>query len=226
MIRFHRVTKRYGPRVTALADVTVNIAKGEMVFLTGPSGAGKTTFLRLIYAADVPTEGQVLVAGRNVSKLKESSVPFLRRNVGVVFQEFRLLPDRTIFENVALSLEVVDTPRDALRRKVMAILGHVGLQAKMDEYPASLSGGEQQRAAIARALVNEPAIVLADEPTGNLDASMTDQIIGLLCDVNLRGATVVLATHNEELLRRYATRVLALEHGRLISSLGEEAGRR
>ncbi len=222
MIRFHRVTKHYSGRVTALSDVTVNIAKGEMVFLTGPSGAGKTTFLRLIYAADTPSEGQVLVAGRNVAKLKDSSVPFLRRNIGVVFQEFRLLADRTIFENVALSLEVVNTPRDALRRKVMAILGHVGLQAKMDEYPASLSGGEQQRAAIARALVNEPAIVLADEPTGNLDASMTDQIIDLLCDVNLRGATVVLATHNQELLRRYAKRVLHLERGKLVSILNEE----
>ena len=173
-------------------------------------------------ALALSSEGQVLVAGRNVAKLKDSSVPFLRRNIGVVFQEFRLLADRTIFENVALSLEVVNTPRDALRRKVMAILGHVGLQAKMDEYPASLSGGEQQRAAIARALVNEPAIVLADEPTGNLDASMTDQIIDLLCDVNLRGATVVLATHNQELLRRYAKRVLHLERGKLVSILNEE----
>jgi len=221
MIRFHRVTKQYGPRTVALNDVSVHVRKGEMVFLTGPSGAGKTTFLKLIYAAQTPSEGQVLVAGRNVSRLRESSIPYLRRNVGVVFQEFRLLSDRTVFENVAMALEVLNTPREQLRRQVMAMLGRVGMQTKMDQLPSALSGGEQQRVAIARALVNQPAIVLADEPTGNLDASMTGQIIGLLKDVNVRGATVIVATHSHELLERYAPRVLELDHGKLINALTE-----
>jgi len=221
MIRFHRVTKKYGSRIVALDDLSVQIGKGEMVFLTGPSGAGKTTFLRMIYAAEQPTTGQVLVAGHNVSKLRESSVPYLRRNIGVIFQEFRLLGDRTVFENVAMALEVLNTPRAELRRKVMAMLGHVGMQAKMDEYPHRLSGGEQQRVAIARALVNEPSIVLADEPTGNLDASMTDQIIALLAEMNLRGGTVVVATHSQALLERHGERVLELERGRLVNALTE-----
>ncbi|MHA1569021.1 MAG: cell division ATP-binding protein FtsE [Alphaproteobacteria bacterium] len=226
MIRFNHVTKKYGEKVTALEDITVHVDKGEMVFLTGPSGAGKTTFLRMIYAAEVPSEGQVLVAGHNVSRLREASVPYLRRNIGVIFQEFRLLPDRTVFENVALALEVLNTPRETLRRKVMSILGRAGMQAKMDEYPHSLSGGEQQRVAIARALVNEPSIVLADEPTGNLDASMTDQIINLLADVNIRGATVVVATHSQELIDRHSKRILALDRGRLVSTISEETRQR
>ena len=222
MIRFHRVSKVYGGRVTALHDVSAHILKSEMVFLTGRSGAGKTTFLRMIYAAETPSDGQVLVAGHNVSRLRESSIPYLRRNVGVVFQEFRLLLDRTVFENVALALEVLYTPRETLRRKVMAILGHVGMQTKMDAYPSSLSGGEQQRVAIARALVNEPSILLADEPTGNLDASMTDQIVDLLCDVNIKGTTVVIATHSQDLIKRYAERILELSHGKLVNPLGRE----
>jgi cell division transport system ATP-binding protein len=221
MIRFHRVTRRYGPHIYGLQDVSVHIEKGEMVFLAGPSGAGKTTFLRMIYAAETPTEGQVLVAGRNVAKLRESSIPYLRRNVGVIFQEFRLLNDRTVFENVSMALEVLGSPRDALRQKVMAVLGRVGMQAKMDELPASLSGGEQQRAAIARALLNEPAIVLADEPTGNLDAAMSQQILQLLREINLRGATVIVASHNEDLLNRDANRVLRLDRGRLTNALAE-----
>ncbi|NLH50612.1 MAG: cell division ATP-binding protein FtsE [Myxococcales bacterium] len=221
MIRFHRVTRRYGPHGMALDDVSVHIAKGEMVFLSGPSGAGKTTFLRLIYAAEVPSEGQVMVAGRNIAKLQTSSIPYLRRNIGVVFQDFRLLADRTVFENVAMALEVLNAPRAILRQKVMAILGHVGMQARMDEKPAGLSGGEQQRVAIARALVNEPAILLADEPTGNLDAAMSQQIIQLLRDINVRGTTVVIASHNEELVSSYARRTLRLDRGRLVNALTE-----
>jgi len=223
MISFHHVTKRYSPFAIALDDVSVHLEKGEMVFLTGPSGAGKTTFLRMIYAAEIPTEGQVMVAGRNVAKLKESSIPYLRRNIGVIFQEFRLLRERTVFENVAMALEVLGVPRGLLRRKTMTILGHVGMQAKMDEYPDSLSGGEQQRVAIARALVNEPSIVLADEPTGNLDDSMTEQVINLLREINVRGATVVIATHDRDLLERHASRILELERGKLINTLSERA---
>ena len=224
MIRFHRVSKRYG-RVAALEDVTADIGKGEMVFLAGPSGAGKTTFLRMIYAAEAPTDGQVLVAGKNIARLRESSIPYLRRNIGVVFQDFRLLPERTVFENVAMALEVLGTPREQLRRKVMDILVHVGMQARMDVSPASLSGGEQQRVAIARALVNEPAIVLADEPTGNLDPTMSRQIIDLLTDIKLRGATVVVASHDEQLVERYAEHVLRLDQGRLTNPFADGGGR-
>jgi cell division transport system ATP-binding protein len=221
MIRFHRVTKRYGPHTYGLHDVTAHIAKGEMAFLSGPSGAGKTTFLRMIYAAETPTDGQVLVAGRNIAKLRESSIPYLRRNVGVVFQDFRLLADRSVFENVAMALEPLATPRERLRQKTMAVLGQVGMQVKIDEKPNALSGGEQQRIAIARALVNEPAIILADEPTGNLDAAMSQQIFDLLRDINLRGATVVVASHNDDLVARYAQRIFRLERGRLTATAGE-----
>jgi cell division transport system ATP-binding protein len=209
-----------------LRDLSAQIEKSEMVFLTGPSGAGKTTFLRMIYAAETPTDGQVLVAGRNIARLRESSIPYLRRNIGVVFQEFRLLPDRTVFENVSMALEVLGTPRDLLRQKVLAVLGRVGMQTKMDQKPAALSGGEQQRVAIARALVNEPTIVLADEPTGNLDAAMSRQIMALLAEINMRGATVVVATHNEDLVERHANRVLRLRQGELVSEFSPGDGDR
>lgn len=221
MIRFHRVTKRYAEHLAALDDVTVHIRKGEMVFLSGPSGAGKTTFLRMIYAAEAPTSGEVIIAGRNIDRLRESAIPYLRRNIGVVFQEFRLLNDRTVFENVAMALEVLGISRQSLRQKVMNILVQVGMQTKMEQYPPSLSGGEQQRVALARALVNEPSIILADEPTGNLDAAMSRQIIELLAAVNLRGATVIIASHDESLVRQYGRSSLRLERGRLTSALHE-----
>ncbi|MBZ0274236.1 ATP-binding cassette domain-containing protein, partial [bacterium] len=179
MIRMYHVTKNYGKGSPALFDVTCHIKKGEMIYLTGPSGAGKTTFLRLIYADEVPTQGQVLIGGRNIAKLRESSIPYLRRNIGVVFQDFKLLVGRTVFDNVALTLEVLGLPRREISRRVHDALGAVGMSAKADAHPRELSGGEQQRAAIARALVGDPTIVLADEPTGNLDPELAGEILEL-----------------------------------------------
>lgn len=217
MIRMHHVYKYYNKTVPALEDISLRVEKGEFVFLTGPSGAGKSTFLKLIYAAEYPTQGQVLVAGRNVEKLRESSVPYLRRNVGVVFQDFKLLNSRTIFENVSITLEVLGLPRSQIHHRVMKMLTNVGMQNRLYSYPLELSGGEQQRIAIARALVGDPTILLADEPTGNLDKNMTGEIMQLLHDFNLRGTTVVVATHDPGLFHRFDTRVLRLERGRLVA---------
>ncbi len=217
MIRLYHVTKNYKEtRTKALNDLTCHVRKGEMVYLTGPSGAGKTTFLRMIYAAEYPTAGQVLVSGRNIAKLKESSIPYLRRNIGVVFQDFKLLNGRTVFENVALTLEVLELPLKQIARRVHDALGQVGMHAKAGALPRELSGGEQQRAALARAIVGDPAILLADEPTGNLDPDMSHEIIMLIKDINLRGTTIVLATHDPALLAKHPRRVITLKRGRLI----------
>lgn len=216
MIQLFHVTKIYAPGNVALNDVTCQIQKGEMAYLTGPSGAGKSTFLRLIYAAEFPSSGQVLVSGRNIEKLKESSIPYLRRNIGVVFQDFKLLDGRNVFDNVALTLEVLGLPRRVVARRVHDALGRVGMHAKWRSYPRELSGGEQQRVSIARALVGEPSILLADEPTGNLDPVMSNEIIDLIKDVNLRGTTVVLATHDPRLLEQNPRRTLRLIRGRLV----------
>ena len=217
MIRMHHLHKYYSQKTPALIDINIRIGKGEFCFLTGPSGAGKSTFLKLIYAAEMPTHGQILVAGKNLEKLREGSIPYLRRNIGVVFQDFKLLNGRTIFENVAITLEVLGLNRTEIQHRVVKTLTHVGMQGRIQAFPPELSGGEQQRVAIARALVGEPAILLADEPTGNLDHGMTDEILELLYDFNLRGTTVIIATHNPTLLSRYDSRVLRLEHQRLVS---------
>ena len=217
MIRMHHLYKFYNSNSPALEDICVQIQKGEFVFLTGPSGAGKSTFLKLIYAEETPSQGQVLVAGRNVEKLRASSIPYLRRNIGVVFQEFRLLPNRTVSENVAITLEVLGIPPQEIQHRVMRILAYVGMQKRIHSYPPELSGGEQQRIALARALVGDPTVLLADEPTGNLDEGMTGDILGLLRDFNLRGTTVVVATHNKKLLEQYDKRVIRMEHGRIVS---------
>jgi cell division transport system ATP-binding protein len=214
VIQLFHVYKSYAADVQALVDVSLEIDKGEFVFLTGPSGAGKSTLLRLIFCAERPTRGQLLVGGRNVARLAASAVPYLRRNVGVVFQDFKLLPRRTVEENVAVALEVVGAPRRVVRQKTWAILKQVGLAHKLHQYPPRLSGGEQQRVAIARALVNEPQILLADEPTGNLDAERSREIMELLEAASSRGTTIIVATHDQRLLER-DKRVIGLQNGRL-----------
>ncbi len=216
MIQFFHVHKSYQGQ-PALTDVSLTVDKAEFVFLTGPSGAGKTTLLELIFCAERAQKGQILVNGRNVARIRASAVPYLRRNIGVVFQDFKLLPSATVFDNVALALHVLGRPRREIRRKVGEILAAVGLEHKVDSPPARLSGGEQQRVALARALVNDPAILLADEPTGNLDPERTDEIMALLAKVNTRGATVMVATHDRNLLTRWHRRVLTLDRGRLMT---------
>ena len=209
------VVKRWSHDPSVLDDVTLQVEKGEFVWLTGPSGAGKTTLLRLLFGAEEPTSGQVIVGGRNVNRLSAGGVPRLRRKIGVVFQDFKLLPNRTALENVGYALEVLGAPDAQIRERARKRLAQVGLAEKAVSLPVRMSGGEQQRVAIARALVNEPAILLADEPTGNLDASLTDSILQLLFDANARGATVVVATHDRGLLSRYHRRAIQLHHGRV-----------
>jgi cell division transport system ATP-binding protein len=215
-IRMFHVSKSYLAGSFALRDVSIELAKGEFVFLTGPSGAGKTSLLKLIFGAERPSEGQIVVLGRNIVRLGESAVPPLRRKIGVVFQDFKLLPRRTVEENVALTLQVTGTPPRETRARVFAILKQLGLQHRRYHHPLSLSGGEQQRVAIARALVNEPEILLADEPTGNLDPELTVEIMDLIASAALRGTTVVVATHELEIVRRYGKRAVRLEDGRIV----------
>ncbi len=226
MIQMFHVYKSYPSNPPSLADITLQIEKGEFVFVTGPSGAGKTTLLKLIFCAEKASEGQVLVNGRNLARIRDSAIPFLRRNVGVVFQDFKLLPHRTAAENVAFTLEVLGVPRGDCRDRVMRMLKLVGLQHKAEVLPVRLSGGEQQRVVIARALVNDPTILLADEPTGNLDPALTIEIMDLLCEVNVRGTTVVVATHDTQLLGRYPKRTLRLDRGHLVSDQDDLVARR
>ncbi|HEY8156764.1 MAG TPA: cell division ATP-binding protein FtsE [Myxococcota bacterium] len=212
-MQIYHVSKSYSAGNFALRDVSLRFGKGEFVFLTGPSGAGKTTLLRLLFAAEQPSEGQIVVLGRNIARLRPSAIPALRRRVGVVFQDFKLLERRTVEENVALALEVVGTPRREARAKVFAVLKQLGLQHRRYHHPLSLSGGEQQRVALARALVNEPEILLADEPTGNLDPTLTLEIMDLIASAATRGTTVIVATHELEIVRRYGKRAVRLEAG-------------
>jgi cell division transport system ATP-binding protein len=217
LIQLFHVFKSFPGDPPVLSDVTLTIDKGEFVYLTGPSGAGKTTLLKLLFCAEQATSGQVLVGGRNIGKIRTSAVPYLRRNIGVVFQDFKLLPHRTVFENVAFALDVLGTPRSIARDKVMRMLKLVGLEGKAHSFPPKLSGGEQQRVVIARALVNDPTILLADEPTGNLDPALAIEILELLNQVNVRGTTVVLATHDTHLLQHSPRRTVRLEKGRIVA---------
>ena len=212
----YHVSKSYMAGQFALHDLSLEVRRGEFVFLTGSSGAGKTTLLELIFAAEQPSEGQILVLGRNVARMGAGAVPALRRRVGVVFQDFKLLDDRTVEENVRLTLDVIGTPRREARTRVFQMLKSVGLQHRRFHHPRSLSGGEQQRVALARALVNEPEILLADEPTGNLDPDLTIEIMDLIMAAATRGTTVIVATHDHSLIDRYGKRMLRLEGGRIV----------
>lgn len=216
LIQFFNVTKQYPPNITALDDVSVKIDKGEFIFLVGPSGAGKTTFIRLLFREEVPNRGQIIIGGRSISRLKRKEVPLLRRNIGIVFQDFRLLPDRTVFENVAFALRVVEAPPREIRPRVEKALAQVGLSNRARMFPHQLSGGEQQRAAIARAIVNNPRILVADEPTGNLDPVTSKEIMKLLEEINHLGTTVIMATHAWDIVNSMRKRVIALQHGRLV----------
>jgi len=215
-IRMYHCSKSYLAGSYALHDVSLEFGKGEFAFLTGPSGAGKTTLLELMFGAEQPSEGQIVVLGRNISRLGPRAIPRLRRRIGVVFQDFKLLPRLTVEANVGLALDVLGTPRRETRARVFAILKQLGLQHRRDHHPLSLSGGEQQRVAIARALVNEPEILLADEPTGNLDPDLTLEIMDLVASAALRGTTVLVATHELELVARYGKRVVRLQSGRVV----------
>jgi cell division transport system ATP-binding protein len=216
MIRFDNVTKVYKGDVVALRDVSLEINKGEFVFLVGPSGSGKSTFLKLLLRDEVATAGSILVAGRDIGRLNSWKVPQLRRNIGCVFQDYKLLPNKTVYENVAFALEVIGRPRSLVGSQVPQILDLVGLTKKADNFPTELSGGEQQRVSIARAFVNRPLILLADEPTGNLDPATTVGIMRLLDRINRTGTTVVMATHDQRIVDAMRRRVLELDHGQLV----------
>jgi cell division transport system ATP-binding protein len=215
MIGVSHVSKRYPGGYEALHDVTFSIDSGEMVFITGHSGAGKSTLLKLIAAIERPTSGSVLINGQNVSSLKSAAVPYLRRNFGLIFQDHKLLFDRNVFENVSLPLAITGFPRGEIARRTRAALDKVGLLGREKAMPVTLSGGEQQRLCIARAIVNRPAILLADEPTGNLDTAYAEEIIGMFKSFNQVGVTVVIATHDEEMIHRLGPRILQLDHGRI-----------
>jgi cell division transport system ATP-binding protein len=216
LIETYHLSKLYKRGVYALRDLTLTIDKGEFIFLTGPSGAGKSTLLRLLLREDLPSEGELKVLGRDLKALTRTQVQTFRRSVGFVFQDFRLIPRFTVFQNVAFVMRVLGLPVTTQQRKTFQVLKWVGLQHRMNAFPEELSGGEQQRIAIARALVNDPQLVLADEPTGNLDPDLSLEIMNLFREINARGTTVLVATHDRELIRRVGRRAITLENGRLV----------
>jgi len=216
MIQLYHVTKNFGQNI-ALDDLSLGIRKGEFVFITGPSGAGKTTLLRHIFGSERPTKGQILINGINLSRIKRPKLDLLRRQMGFVFQDFKLLTSKTVSQNVSLALEVTGERQSNIRKRTRQALKAVGLLQKEQAYPLELSGGEQQRVAIARAIINNPLIILADEPTGNLDPDITREIMILFRSINLRGTTVVIATHSKELLQDTDQRIILLNRGRIIS---------
>lgn len=217
MIKLIDVSKAYPNGIKALSDVSLTIKKGEFVFLVGSSGAGKSTLIRLLFREEVPSSGYIMIAGKNVSRLRRKDIPVLRRNMGIVFQDFRLLEDRTAYENVAFAMEVLGASKREIKQRVPEALGLVGLEGRLKDYPNQLSGGEQQRVAIARAIVNNPYILIADEPTGNLDPDTSREILNILVDINRRGTTVIMATHAWDMVNESNRRVISLNQGLLIN---------
>ncbi len=216
MIQIHNVHMSYKNDAAALNGVTLSVRKGDFAFLTGVSGAGKSTLLRLIYAALQPSRGQILIDGQNLSRMSRREIPYLRRGIGVVFQDFKLLPNRTVLENVAITLEVLGWSKKDIGKKVYQVLKQMGLEHKIDSTPLRLSGGEQQRVALARALVNDPKILLADEPTGNLDEENKEQILSIFREANIRGTTVLVASHDRRLIESCHKRIVVLDKGRIV----------
>lgn len=216
MIQLFHVYKSYGRHRVALEDITLRIEKGEFAFFTGSSGAGKTTLLKLLFGLERPDSGQILIQNRNVGRLKESELPYLRRTIGFVFQDFKLLQKKTVFDNVAVAMQIAGASPAEIRRRVSEVLGAVGLEHKKEMLPLTLSAGEQQRVCVARAIVNHPTILLADEPTGNLDADLTADLFELFKTINAKGTTVVVATHNQEIVSRVRRRVVVLKQGRIV----------
>lgn len=222
MIRLENVSKTYQTGVPALNDISLNIEAGEFVFITGPSGSGKSTLIKLMLHEFGPTQGKIIVNGKNLQGIKRRMVPLYRRNIGCVFQDFRLLPDRNVYENVAFAMKVTEASTREIKKRVPLVLSMVGLAAKYRSLPKHLSGGEQQRVAIARALVNNPKIILADEPTGNLDNNNAWEIMDLLKQINDNGTTVIVVTHNTEIIERMKKRVITIEKGSLVSDVDQE----
>ncbi|MBW2056799.1 MAG: cell division ATP-binding protein FtsE [Deltaproteobacteria bacterium] len=216
MIQTYHLYKTYPGGITALSDINIKIERGEFVFLTGPSGAGKSTLLKLLFCQEKPSAGEILVDGINVSKIDGRRIPMLRRRIGMIFQDFKLLNHKTIFENIAFALEILGYSKKEIKRRAWQALRLVGLHEKMDVLPLRISGGEQQRVAIARALVKDPPLILADEPTGNLDPELTSDIINMLMLLNTKGTTVVVATHDTDLIQRYRKRVVLLSQGKIV----------
>jgi cell division transport system ATP-binding protein len=210
MIHIHQVSKYYNNAIPALVDVSFKINKGDFVFITGPSGAGKTTLLKMMFCAERPSSGEIVANGINITRMNPSAIPALRRSIGVVFQDFKLIANRTVFENVAFALEIMGTNRRTIKKKVWQTLKWVGLLQKKDALPPCLSGGEQQRVAIARAIVNNPRLLLADEPTGNLDPQLALDIMKLFKAINVRGTTIVIATHNPEMAAQFSETIIHL----------------
>ncbi|MBI2189350.1 MAG: cell division ATP-binding protein FtsE [Acidobacteria bacterium] len=216
MIETHHLSKLYSRGLYALHDLNLTVNKGEFVFLTGPSGAGKSTFLRLLLVQEKPSEGEIVVNGHNVAKLSRRDIQDYRRGIGFIFQDFKLIPTRTVFENISFVSQVLGVPPAQQKRKAFQVLKWVGLQHRMNAYPRDLSGGEQQRVAIARALASDPQLLLADEPTGNLDPDLSLEIMNLLREVNAGGTTVLVATHDRELIRLVGRRTITLDQGRIV----------
>jgi len=218
IIRMFHVHQNYGPK-KALIDITLDIAKNEFVFISGPSGAGKTTLLKLLYLGEPVSEGQILIDGINLARIPRKRIPLLRRKFGVIFQDYKLIPTKSVYDNVALVLEAAGAKKRLIQKKVRSVLRLVGMEDRLKSYPPSLSGGEQQRIAVARAIIGEPKIILADEPTGSLDEESAEIILSLLKGVHIRGATVIIATHDKALMRKTGGHVLHLHQGRLETSV-------